>query len=62
MTLDYGIMVYSLLWVMQDLYHQPVHQQLGQSRSSAAAAMQALARSTWKPSCFERGVAYASHF
>ena len=23
-----GVMVYSLLWVMQDLYHQPYHQRL----------------------------------
>ena len=25
MTLDYGNMVHSLLWVLQDLYHQPYH-------------------------------------
>ena len=24
-TLNYGIMVYSLLWVVQDLYHQLFH-------------------------------------
>ena len=24
-----GIMVYSLIWVVQDLYHQPYHMQVG---------------------------------
>ena len=47
-----GIMVYALLWVMQDLYHQPYESHGGKSRlGEVTSDLTGLTSSSWSRSC-----------